>query len=83
MRITLNLDDDALEMVRGYAARHYLTLGKAVSDLVGRALLLRMRTRTVNGVAVVDLSPDSPRITTRRVKGLESEADADILRKFR
>lgn len=73
MRITLNLDDDVLEVVRGYAASHSLTLGKAVSDLVRRALLPPMRTRTVNGVAVVDLPPDSPRITRRRVKELMDE----------
>jgi len=83
MRTTLNLDDDVVEIARCYAASHSLTVGKAVSDLVRRGLRPPMRTRTVNGIQVVDLPPDSPRITTRRVKELESEADADVARKCR
>jgi hypothetical protein len=80
MRITLNLDEDVSEGVRNYADSRSLSLGKAVAELVSRGLRAPMRTRTVNGIQVVDLLPDSPRITTRRVKELESEADADILR---
>jgi negative regulator of replication initiation len=75
MPTTLNLDDDVLKMVRGYAASHSLTLGEAVSDLIRRALRPRMRTRRVNGIQVVDLPPDSPRITTRRVKEVMDELD--------
>jgi hypothetical protein len=75
MRTTLNLDNDVLEIVRGYAASHSLTLGEAVSDLIRRALRPPMRTRTVNGIQVVDLPPDSPRITSRRVKELMDELD--------
>jgi hypothetical protein len=75
MRTTLNLDDDVLAIVRGYAASHSLTLGKAVSDLVRMALRPPMRTRTVNGIQVVDLPPDSPRITSRRVRDLDSELE--------
>ena len=75
MRTTLNLDNDVLEIVRGYAASHSLTLGEAVSDLIRRALRPPMRTRKVNGIQVVDLPPDSPRITSRRVKELMDELD--------
>jgi hypothetical protein len=81
MRKTLRLDDDVFEMVRGYPTSHSLTLGKAVSDLVRRALRPPMRTRTVNGFQVIDVPPDTPLITTSRVKELECEADAYVLRK--
>jgi hypothetical protein len=75
MRTTLNLDDDVLQMVRSYAESRALTLGKAISELVRKGLREPMRTHTVNGIDVVDLPPDSPQITTRRVKDLESELE--------
>jgi hypothetical protein len=75
MRTTLNLDDDVFQMARSYADSRSLSLGKAVSELLRRGLRVSMRTRTVNGVQVVDLPPDSPRITTRRVKELLSGLD--------
>jgi hypothetical protein len=75
MRTTLNLDDDVFQTVRSYADGRCLSLGKAVSELVRRGLRASMHTQTVNGVQVVDLPPDSPRITTRRVKELLSGLD--------
>jgi hypothetical protein len=75
MRMTLNLDDDVVQMARSYAESCSLTLGKAVSELVRKGLRAPMRTRTVNGIQVIELPPDSPRITTRRVKELESELE--------
>jgi hypothetical protein len=77
MRITVNLDSDVMEAVRKYAEGRSLSLGKAVG------VRAPVRTRTVNGIQVVDAPPDSPRITTRRVKELESEEDADLLRRGR
>jgi hypothetical protein len=62
-------------MVRSYAESRSLSLGKAVSELVRRGLRAPMRTRTVNGIQVLDLPPDSPRITTRRVKELLDESE--------
>jgi hypothetical protein len=75
MRTTLNLDDDILQMVRGYATRRLLTLSEEVCGLVRKGLRPPMRTRTVNGIQVFDVPPDSPRIASRRVKELESELD--------
>jgi hypothetical protein len=83
MRITLNLDKDVSQGVHNYADSRSLSLGKAVAELVSRGLRAPMRTRTVNGIQVVDLPPDSPRITTRRVKEIESGADSDLLRRGR
>jgi negative regulator of replication initiation len=74
-RTTLNLDDDVFQMARSYANSRSLSLGKAVSELLRRGLRVSMHTRTVNGVQVVDLPPDSPRIITRRVKELLSGLD--------
>jgi hypothetical protein len=73
MRTTLNLEDDVIELVRRYAESRSIAIGKAVSDLVRRGLETRAPTRIVNGLVVFDLPPESPRISSQRVKELESE----------
>jgi hypothetical protein len=75
MRTTINLDDDVSQVVRHYAESRSLALGKAVSELVRRGLRAPVATREVNGIQVFDVPPDSPRITSRRVKELESELE--------
>jgi len=75
MRTTLSLDDDVLPLVKQYAESRSLAFGKAVSELVRRGLAAQRPTRTVNGLRVFDLSPESPRVTTRRVRELEAEED--------
>jgi Family of unknown function (DUF6364) len=73
VRTTLSLDDDILEQAKRYAEDRSLSLGKAVSELVRRALTTPRPTRTVNGLQVFDLPVDSPRITTKRVLELDAE----------
>jgi hypothetical protein len=75
MRITLRLDDDVFQVVRSYAESRSLGLGKAVSELVRKGLASPTRTRTVIGIQVFDVPPDSPRITSKRVRELESELE--------
>jgi hypothetical protein len=75
MRTTLNLDDDALDMVRQYSEARSVALGKAASELVRKGFSSPTPTRIVNGIVVFDVPPDSPRITTERVKELESELE--------
>jgi hypothetical protein len=75
MRTTLNLDDDALEMVRRYSETRSVALGKAASELVRKGFSSPTPTRLVNGIVVFDVPPDSPLITTERVKELESETE--------
>lgn len=75
MRTTLNLDDDALEMVRLYSESRSVALGKAASELVRKGYSTPTPTRIVNGLVVFDVPPDSPRITTERVKELESDIE--------
>jgi hypothetical protein len=75
MRTTLNLDDDALEMVRQYSEARSVAMGKAASELVRKGYSSPTPTRVVNGIVVFDVPPDSPRITTERVKEVESELE--------
>ena len=75
MRTTLNLDDDALEMVRQYSEARSVAMGKAASELVRKGFSSPTPTRIVNGIVVFDVPPDSPRITTERVKELESDLE--------
>jgi hypothetical protein len=73
MRTTLSIDDDILEQAKRYAEDRSLPLGKAVSELVRRALTTPRATRIVNGLQVFDLPEDSPRVSTKKV--LELDAD--------
>lgn len=75
MRTTLNLEDEVLEQVKRYAEDRSLALGKAVSDLIRRGLETPTPTRVLNGVIVFDVLPDSPPVTSKRVKDLEAEDD--------
>lgn len=75
VRTTLNLDDDVLEVLKEYADSRSLALGKAASDLVRRGLNAPTPTRVVNGFVVFDVPAGSPKITTERVKELESELE--------
>ena len=75
MRTTLSLDDEVAQLVRRYAQDRSLGLGKAVSELVRRGLTSRRPTRTVNGLQVFDLPADSPPVSSRRIKDLESDTE--------
>ena len=70
MRTTLNLDDDVLELLKDYADRRSVALGKAASDLVRRGLTAPVQTRMVNGFHAVVLPANSPKVTSEKVKGL-------------
>jgi hypothetical protein len=73
MRTTINLDDDVVSAVKQYAESRALGLGKAVSELVRRGITAPLPTCTVNGLLVFDVPPDSPRVTTKKVRELEAE----------
>lgn len=70
MRVTLNLDDDALREAKRYAQARSIGLGRAVSDLVRRGLNAPIQTKTVNGIHVVVLPADSPKATSALVREL-------------
>jgi hypothetical protein len=73
MRTTINLDDDVISIVKRYAESRAVGLGKALSELVRRGIAAPLPTRTVNGLLVFDPPGDSPRVTTRMVRELETE----------
>ena len=73
MRTTLNLADDVLQMVSQYAESRSITIGRAVSELVRKGLEARRPLRVVNGVHVFDLPRNSPAVTSKKVRDLESE----------
>jgi hypothetical protein len=70
MRTTLNLDDDVLERLKDYADDRSVALGKAASELMRRGLDAPLQTRLVNGVHTVVLPPNSPAVSTEKVKQL-------------
>jgi len=75
MRTTLSIDDDVVEEVKRYAESRSMALGKAVSELVRKALRtpLPIRVDPVTGLHVFDLPPDSPKITSEKVRELDAE----------
>ena len=75
MRTTLNLDDDAFRLLREYSETRSLALGKAASELVRRGANAPVRTRMVNGFVVFDIPAGGAKITSQRVKELESELE--------
>lgn len=70
MRITLNLDEEVLELLRRYSRARFLTLGKAASEILRKGASSHTPTRIVNGLVVFDFPPNEPRITIERVKEL-------------
>lgn len=75
VRTTLSIDDELLELVKKYAQDRSLTVGDAVSELIRKAFRARTPTKTVNGLCVFDLPPDSPVISDERLLELEDEED--------
>lgn len=73
MRTTINLDDDVLAAAKQYAENRSVALGKAVSELVRRGISANRPTRLKNGLLVVDLPPDSPIVTSEKVRELDAE----------
>lgn len=70
MRTTLNLDDDALEIVRDYSVARSLALGKAASELVRRGAKAPTEMKKVNEFWTVVLPKGGKKITAEHVKRL-------------
>lgn len=75
MRTTLNLDDDLLIPLQEYASSRSVSMGKAVSELVKKAINTPTPTKKVHGFVVFDVPPDEPRITPERVIEMDSEIE--------
>lgn len=72
-RTTLTLRDDAIKAARAHAARHGLTLGEAVSDLVRQAAERPMATDERSGLRVARLRPSSPKVSAALVDKLRDD----------
>jgi hypothetical protein len=73
MRTTFSIDDDTFRLVKRYAAGRSLRLGKAVSELIRKALTTTTPTRVVNGLHVFDVPAGLSTMTTKTVRELEQE----------
>jgi len=60
-------------MVKQYAESQSISLGKAVSELVRKGIDVWPPTRAVNGIQVIYLSADSPRVSGEHVRGLQED----------
>lgn len=72
-RTTLKIQDDALKIAKMHAARHRVSLGEAVSELVRQAAERPLVTETRSGLHVVRLSRRSPKVTSSLVDSLREE----------
>lgn len=72
-RTTLRLEDDVLKVAKTHAARHRITLGQAVSELVRQGAERPLITKKRSGLHIVHLSPRSPKVTAALVDRLRDE----------
>ena len=72
-RTTLQLEDDAMKVAKAHAARHRLTLGQAVSELVRQAADRPLVTEDRSGLRVLRLSRRSPKVTSELVDRLRED----------
>lgn len=72
-RTTLRIEEDALKVAKGHAARHRVTLGQAVSELIRHAAERPLLTEDRGGLRVVRLDRRSPRVTSALVDRLRDD----------
>lgn len=72
-RTTLTLEDDAMKAAKAHAARHRVTLGQAVSELVRQGAERPLVTEDRSGLRVVRLGRGSPEVTTALVDRLRED----------
>lgn len=72
-RTTLQIEDNAMRVAKAHAARHRLTLGEAVSDLVRQAAERPLVLEDRSGLRVVRLHARSPKVTRAAVDRLRED----------
>ena len=79
MRTTLNIDDDVLEVAKGIANIHQISVGRALSDLARSGLKAPMGIRRdpVSGFWVLDVPEDAPVVTMEAVQRAIDREDID------
>jgi hypothetical protein len=74
MRTTLSIDDDVLAAAKELAATERKSVGEVISSLARAALRPSSPTRhTRNGVPLLVVRPDAPRVTSELVRQLLEE----------
>ncbi len=74
MRTTLAIDDDVLAAARELAMTERKSVGEVISSLARRALRPAETARkTRNGVPLLPINPNSPRVTSELVHQLREE----------
>jgi hypothetical protein len=79
MRVTINLDDDALEYLDQFAKGQPMSRGRAASELIRRGFSRPAPTHIVNGLRVFSGGGTSS-VSMERVRKLDSEQDMDTVR---
>jgi len=72
-RTTLHLEDDAMKVARAHAARHRVSLGRAVSELVRAAAERPLMTEDRSGLRVPRLNRRSPKVSAALVDRLRDD----------
>ena len=74
MRTTLAIDDDVLAAAREIATTQRKSVGEVISSLARHALRpAESNRRTRNGVPLLSIAPNSPRVTSELVRQLREE----------
>ena len=74
MRTTLAIDDDVLAAAREMADSERKSVGEVISILARRALRpTHTAQRVRNGIPLLNVRPDTPRVTSELVKQLSEE----------
>ena len=74
MRTTLSIDDDVLAAAREMADCERKSIGEVISILARKALRPAPAKKNLrNGIPLLGLRPDAPRVTSELVKQLSEE----------
>lgn len=80
MRVTINLDDDALQFLDQFAQDRPMSRGRAASELIRRGASRPAPTHVENGLRVFSVSTGATRVNAQRVRDLDSEQDVEKVR---
>ena len=83
MRTTLTIDDDVLEAMKRHAEDRSVSLGRAATDLLRRALETDCPTVRVNGLTVLDPGPRSEVVAAATVRRLVEAVQPQRRRQLR
>jgi negative regulator of replication initiation len=80
VRTTLSIDDDMLDEVKTYAADRGISIGRAASDLIRRALSQPVPTLVENGLRVFARSAGAHLVSPDLIRRLDADQDLHKVR---